>query len=380
MERISKRSMGLAAFGAILLLAVVAAVACAQAPAPAPTAAKPAVPTSAPSAPAPTKAPAAAPTKAPSAQPTAAPAPKVDFPAKGRSITMIAPVPAGGIMDITVRIMAPALEKELGVPVTVVNKPGAGTQIGMTELAKSKPDGYTIGHVAVQSTVGMYLDPQRKATATYVRKDFQPVALHNTDPETISVKADSPIKSLKEMVEILKAKPASLKVGTSGILTNNHLALMLFEKAAGVKFNLVHFDGGPPVVNALLGGHIDLAELALGASLAQAKSGTLRYLGIYDTAPSKFFPSAPTVEQQGVKVSFSQSRGFAVPAGTPREIVDIWANAIKRASESPDVVAKFDEAAVQLRFGGPAEFAAVWDEIERQTEPLLIEASKESKK
>ncbi len=300
------------------------------------------------------------------------------FPEPGKMITFIVNQPAGGPTDVAFRVLAPAMEKELGVPVTVVNKPGATGQIGTTDLVRSKSDGYTIGNTNLPSTLNNYLDPERKAV--FGRKDLQQVANQVVDPETVVVKADGPFKSIKDLVEAAKAKPGSLKVGTSGLLSDNHMAAMLFEKAAGIRFAYVHFDGGAPATNALLGGHLDLCVLTAGTPSAHFRSGAVRYLAIMERQPAPLFPGAPTMESQGYKVYFASSRGISVRAGTPPEVVEILANAVKRAMESEIVKSRMEAAGLVQRYMGPAEYTKYWDDLETEAKPLLEEMLKDKKK
>src|SRR5665647_1207380 len=180
----------------------------AAAPAATTAPAKPAA-TTAPAAPAATKPAASAATAAPAAA-------KSTFPEKGKTITIIVPVNAGGGSDVSTRLMLPALEKILGTSVQVENKPGAGQQLGHTEFSKSKPDGYTIGMTNLPTTLTTYLDKERQAV--YNRKTFQTIAAPVMDPGAIFVKADSPYKTLKDLVDAAKAKPSTIKGSTTGIL------------------------------------------------------------------------------------------------------------------------------------------------------------------
>jgi|GEM_PF-3511648 len=205
-------SRRLAFLVSITTLAILVTAGCGQS-APAPT------PTKAAAAPAATAAPAAAtapakaaePTK-PAAAPTVAAAPKVDFPQKGKSITINVPWDAGGAADVGTRLITPILEKELGVPVQVVNKPGAGSQTGLADFARAAPDGYTIGNTNLPNTFPDLHGPPT-AKATYSRKSFVPISNIVWDPEAIAVKADSPIKTVKDLVDLAKTK--EIKVATS---------------------------------------------------------------------------------------------------------------------------------------------------------------------
>jgi len=328
-------------------------------------------------APAATKAPAAPATAAPAAAPaialTTATAPtaakKVDYPAKGRSINMIVPWPAGGGVDIGTRLLAPYLEKELGIPVQVANKAGASGQIGEMEMLKSKPDGYTICATLVPGTITVYLDQERKAT--YGRKDFQPIALHVSEPAILVVKGDSPYKTAKDFIEAAKANPEKVKISSSGIMSPAHMATLQFQKVTGTKLAIVQFDGAAPALTALLGGHVD-ANIGWGGNfVGPAKSGDIRVLGVMDSQRSQFFPNVPTMEEIGYTVSFSSARGFSVPAGTPKEIVDILDGAFKKAINNDEHKKKIEEASLPLKYMDAAQYGAYWDQTEAIIKPMM---------
>jgi tripartite-type tricarboxylate transporter receptor subunit TctC len=292
-----------------------------------------------------------------------------DYPVKGRAISIIVPFTPGGANDVAARVQAPVLEKELGVPVMVVNKPGASTQIGMTQLVQAKPDGHTLGLLTLPGAMLAYLDPSRKAI--YSRKDFTVVAMQSWDPNSLSVKTDSPHKSLRDLVEAAKANPEKVKVGTSGLLSTDHMVLLMLQKAAGVKFSIVHFDGGTQSITALLGGHLDAVVTTASTFLPQLKSGNVRMLGITDREENKFFPGIKTFDAQGYKVQYGASRGIAVRSETPKEVLDILGPAVKKATDDADVRKRMNEMALTLRYMDEKQAGAFWDELEAQTKPLL---------
>ncbi len=322
---------------------------------------------------APTQAPTAAPTKAPVAaatQPPAAPIRKVDFPEKGKAITLIIPYAAGGSTDVGGRLLASAMEKELGTPVQVVNKAGAAGQVGMTELALSKPDGYTFGYTSFPPAIAIYLDPERKAA--FARKDFQPLAMHVFDPGMVAVKAESPYKTAKDLIDLAKAKPDTVKITTTGIQSDDHFSVLQLERATGAKFAIVHFaDGGAPAMASLLGDHTDAYMGNIGDVLTQTKSGKVRVLGIMDTEESKFLPGVKTMEAQGYKVYSAAPRGLSVPGGTPMEIVNILSGAVKKAIDNPEHKSKMEESGLTLRYMSPAQYETYWSEYEAELKVLM---------
>jgi tripartite-type tricarboxylate transporter receptor subunit TctC len=147
-------------------------------------------------------------------------------------------MPAGGSTDVGARILAFIAEKLIGQPIVVVNKVGAGGQIGWTELSRQKPDGYYIGFLMVPSLNTCILDAERKAT--FNLDSFVPIINQVSDPGLIWVKADSPYKTLKDLLDDAKKRPGVIRASTTGILTDDHLAILMMEEAAGVKFRIVH--------------------------------------------------------------------------------------------------------------------------------------------
>ncbi|MHB1160277.1 MAG: tripartite tricarboxylate transporter substrate binding protein [Chloroflexota bacterium] len=328
-----------------------------------------------------TKAPASpatqtAPSSAATASPTQVPAKKVDFPAQGKAVTIIVPFSPGGGADVATRLLVPALEKELGTSVQVLNKPGASTQVGASELVRSKPDGYTLGLTPFASIFVTYLDKERKSG--YTRKDFQPVANFVSTENALFVLPDSPYKSLKDLAEAGKAKPNTIKIGTSGILGNTHLTPLRLEEVSGARFSYVHFGGNADVTTAVLGGHIDVGCGALDI-IPQYKAGKLRILATTGTRQNAALPDVKTFESQGYQVNNTYSIGLSAPAGTSKEIVDVLAAAIKKATENNDFRTRAAQSAMEPDFMGPEQYDAYWTKYENEIRPL-IERGKETQK
>lgn len=356
-----------------VLVAVSLVVAACGSPAaqPEPTKA-PAAPTTAPAAEA-TKAPAADPAKAPSAEPTKAQAAgsvakPANYPTK--PVQVIVPWNAGGSTDVGFRMVTPVMEKIIGQQVQIVNKPGAGSQVGITELAMAKNDGYTIGNVSAPATQTIYLDPERQAAFQW--DDFAPLALHVFDPGAIAVKADSKYQTLKDLVDDAKANPENVTASTTGVMGDDHLAILMLAEATGSEFGIVHFNGSAESTTALLGGHTDVAFNNVGDFANKVKDGTMRMLAVMDTKRSEFMPDVPTVEEAiGVKLISSSSRGVAAPAGTPDEIVNYLSDAWRQAMEDPDVSKRMAESGFEQRYMNPKEFGDYWLEVEETVKRLL---------
>ena len=365
---------------AILAVASLLVAGCTQSspaasPTKAPEAAKAAEPTKA-SAAASTAAPAAAPTKA--AEPTKPAAAAPTWPEKGKAIMINVPWSAGDTNDLVTRLLAGYLEKELGTPVQVVNKPGAATVVGLTELVKAKPDGYNLGSTSTMTTVVSYMDAEKKAT--YSRKDFTPIAVMVVESPVLAVKADSPYKTFKDLVDAAKANPEKIKIGDNGLLSPTHMGSASLAKAAGVKWASVHFDGGAQNVAACLGGHTDGISSSLGPVRGPAKNGDLRILGIMDTQPSAFIPDVKPFSDQGYKVVIPLARGIIGPAGLPKNVVDTMSAAIKKITENPEFKQKAENGGFEVRYWDTAQFTKHWDEMDQYVKPMLEELSKEEVK
>ncbi len=301
-----------------------------------------------------------------------------DFPAKGKSITIIVPFAAGGGTDVASRLLAALMEKDLGVSVQILNKPGAGSQVGVTALATSKPDGYTVGITPFPHTMTTYLDPARKAV--FSRSSFEPVGAFFTNPVISSVGPSSSYTTLKDVIAAAKANPGKIKAGATGILGPSHLGLLQLQQVAGVQFAAVQFDGGAPQMTALLGGHIDLATNITPEVLGPSKAGQIRLLGVMDKTESPFLAGVKTFEAQGYPVVSTSPVGISAPAGTPKEIVAILAASMKRAVSSTDWKGKMDELGFTTMVPDPNAYSAFWQETETRVKPLMELAKREAEK
>ena len=291
-------------------------------------------------------------------------APGASFPDKARTLTHIVAYPPGGGTDVTARLLAPMLEKELGIQAQVLNKPGAGGQIGFTEIARSRPDGYTIGNLILPTVITTYLDPQRKAV--FSRKSFELLALQDNDPGIIAVKADGPYKTLNDLIDAAKAKPGTIRTTTSGILSDDHIAAMLTEEVAGVKFAIVHFDGSAPGRNAVLGGHVEAFYGNVSEMKAQVDAGEVRLLAVMDRKRTKFYPDVKTAEEQGYKIYSGVHRGIGMPAGAPKEVRDTLAQALKNVINSAEFVQRMEKLTYAPLYMDPESYAKFWTDYEGQ--------------
>lgn len=295
---------------------------------------------------------------------------QTDWPVKGKPLTMLIGFAAGASTDVGARLMASGLEKELGVNVTPVNKPGASSQLMYTELSKSKPDGSTFGTINFPSAIVSSMDPERQAT--YSRKSFELLALHIVDPGIIAVLPTSPYKTLADVIAAAKAKPRSVTVTTTGIQSDEHFALLQLEELTGAKFAFVHFSTGTATAMApFMGGKVDVFAGNVADVIGQVKAGQIKVLGVMDNVRSHFYPDVKTFEEQGYKLYNSANRGFALPAGTPKAIVDKLSLAMKKVSEKPEHKKLVEDMGLTLRYLSPTDYAKFWEEYSGMVKRLL---------
>jgi len=277
--------------------------------------------------------------------------------------------------DTVTRLISASMEKQLGVPVEVVNKAGANTQVGMTDLAKAKPDGYTLGANSMPTTSLIYLDPERKAA--FDRKSFQPVAVAVVEPTNLAVRADGPYKTTKDLIDAAKDQPGKIKIGTNGFMTPTHMFVIALEKLTGAKFATAHFEGGPLNVAGLMGGHTDACVAGPSVTRSFVNSGELRSLGVADTEESKYLPGVKSLPAQGYNVVTLISRGIVAPAGTPMEIVEILSAAVKKTTSEDDFIKKMDDSGIAARYMDNLEYAKHWDDLDLQAQQTLDQVKAE---
>lgn len=265
------------------------------------------------------------------------------------AVNLIVMAPAGGSTDVGARVVAQIAEKLLGQPIVVVNKSGAGGQVGWTEIARSKPDGYTIGFVVLPGMNTVVLDPDRKAIFT--EDSFIPMVNQVLDPGVLWVRAESPYKTFADLMAAAKASPGTVRAATTGILSDDHLNVLMTEEAnPGVNFRLVHLDGNAPQLKETLAGNVDVAFDNVGGAIKPVKAGQGRALAVTDTVRSKFLPDVPTTVELGFPTIISSStRGIVAPKGTPTEAIAKLTEVLSKAMADPEHNRRLEEQGLTVR-------------------------------
>ncbi len=272
-----------------------------------------------------------------------------------RPVKIIAPYGAGGPNDLSARLLGDYLGRGLGQTFIVENKAGAGTQVGNSFVAKSNPDGYTILYAAAPYST---LEALNGKLSYDPRKDLQPVAMVATVPLFLVVNAQSPFKSVKDLIDYGKSRPNGLTFGSPGHGSLPHLASELLFRDAGVKGLAVHYRGDVAAYTDLIaGGRLDATLTAITAALPHIQNGKLRVLGVASTKQSEIYPDAVPLMEQGLpNVVASGWYGFMVPAGVSGEIVARLDNEINRVLNIPEVRQKHLAQGMELQPGNASQF------------------------
>ncbi|WP_298590392.1 tripartite tricarboxylate transporter substrate binding protein [uncultured Kocuria sp.] len=293
-----------------------------------------------------------------------------DYPANGKPVEMIVAFAPGGAVDTAARLVQPVLEEELGTNVEVINAPGAGGQIGYTQIANAAPDGYTIGATGSPSVVVSPLDPSRGAS--YTREDFQPLARQVVDPAVIAVQPDSPYQSLEELLEAAKENPESMTATTTGQQGGEHFALAQIAETADASFAPVHFsEGASQATTAFLGKHVDVLVANVSDVTDLVAQDKARVLGVMGEERAEALPEVPTFTEEGYEIVSATARGYSAPAGLPEPVAEKLEAALQAAIEDPEVVQKMEDLGLETSYLGAEEYEQFWAQQETDYKEVL---------
>ncbi len=271
------------------------------------------------------------------------------YPKRGNiEITVL--FPAGSSADVTARLLAQGMTKQLGANVIIVNRPGAGGAIGYKYVAAQKPDGYVLVWNSNSISTTFH---SGQSNVDY--RAFEPVARVLAESPVLAVKGDAKWKTLNDFINDAKSQPGKLTVANSGTGSHTHISAAALFKASGVDIIDVPY-GAAQVVPSLLGGHVDAMLQLPGALAGHVKGGSMRLLATLTTARDPALPDVPTAIEQGVNVSLEAWRGIAAPKGTPRAVIAILETAIRKTVEEPEFIKGSENLNVRPAFAPAAEF------------------------
>lgn len=285
----------------------------------------------------------------------AAPVMAQGFPSRG--LRIVVPFAAGGAGDLTARIVGAELSQSLGQPVTIENRPGAGGVVAADTVARAEPDGHTLFLMSngTAVTAGLF-----KSLPYDTVKDFTPVSTLGSFDLAVLVPADSPFKTLGELVAFAKAHPNKLNIGSINIGSTQNLAAELFKSSAGIDAQIVPFNGTPALIGALRSQQVDVGVEILGPALAQIQAGAFRALAVTGPKRSRVLPDVPTAVEQGLKGFVASSwNALAAPARTPRDVVMRLNRDINAALALPEVRRKLADLNIDADGSTPEQAATL---------------------
>jgi tripartite-type tricarboxylate transporter receptor subunit TctC len=270
-----------------------------------------------------------------------------------RPIQLIVPYAAGGATDAVARLLQQGMEKRLGQPILVVNRPGASTTLGTQQVARAAPDGHTIVMVSVPHVANYTLLKEMP----YAQSDFIPITSVSNTPNVLVVNPDLPIKSVTDLIAYIKARPGEVNYGTFGIGSSAHLAALLFESKTGAKLQAVHYRGGSPAAVGVMTGEV---QMAFGTPLSVAggvDGGKLRPIAVTSEKRINIYPDIPTIREQGLDYVNGAWFGLLAPAGTPVPIVNQLYESVRSTLAEPEVQKKIVDSGTEVFVTSPDDFA-----------------------
>lgn len=292
-----------------------------------------------------------------------------DWPAK--PIRIIAPFPPGGFTDVVTRRSATKLSAELGQPVIVENKPGAGTNIGTDAVVQSEPDGYTLLMGTSSLAINRTLYPKLNFDA---ERDLAPIGTFATTGYTLIANRSLPANNVAELVALAKSKPDQLTYGSSGNGAVNHLAAALFTSMAGIKMLHVPYKGSQAAITDLIGGQIQLFWASNLEAMPMLKAGRVKALGVTTPKPVPALPKVPPIGQTVKGYEAVYWMGLYAPAKTPARVLERLTTALSATAAAPDMRQALMEAGAEAAFEPPAQARVrltrdtqAWGKVVRET-------------
>ena len=277
----------------------------------------------------------------------------------GKAVSMVIPFPAGGAVDIVCRTVAQRLAEIWKQPVTALNRPGAGGNIGVESVVRSPADGYTL----LCASTALSINPALTQKLPYdVMRDLLPVSQLVVTPNVLVVHPSVPAKSVRELTALARSKPDGLTGGSAGSGTSAHLSLELYKSLAGVKIVHVAYKGSAPSLIGVVGGETDIAFLPTSVVNPHVAAGRLRALAVTTAKRSKTLPDVPTMDEAGTK-GYEAAAWSAIlaPAGTPPAVINAVYTGVTESFKSPSVQSTFEKIGGEPIASSPAEFTRYLD-------------------
>ena len=289
-----------------------------------------------------------------------------------KPITWLLPVPPGGAIDMSARVLQEGLGKELGKPIIIESRVGGATRVAAEAVKRADPDGYTFGMVGV----AFIANPSLLKEVNYDPvKDYAHSSFIWMAPSVIMVHPSQPYRTLRELLDAAKAKPGAINYATPGVGTSMHVASEALKLAAGVNFTHVVYRGAGPALTDAIAGHIPMSVINIASAAPMIKDGKLRALAVTGAARSPLLPDVPTVAESGFPgYAVSEWQGLVAPADTPKDIVERMNAAIKTVINQPDVATRFREMGFEYLPLTAPEFAQYVGNEQKKFADIIKEA------
>ena len=288
-----------------------------------------------------------------------------------KPVTILLGYPPGGSTDTTARALAPVLERILGQPVVIQNRPGAAALVGTMQVANATPDGYTITVATTQLSLLPAVDGVFGRPPSFTRDQFTPIALVSADPSVLFVNSSQPWKNFQELVDDAKKRPGQIVYASGGLYGTTHLAIEIVLKATGTRMRHLPTAGGGPALTAVLGNHAALLAAHPSVGGPQARAGTLRPIGTMGAKRVAAFPDLPTLKELGYDAQYYQWNGVFTQTKVPEPVITILRQAMAKAVKDPEFIKAMDKVGSGIDYLDRDEFRPWWDADSSKTEDTV---------
>ena len=283
-------------------------------------------------------------------------------PYPNRTVNVIVPFPPGGVAELTGRPALYTLSRQLKQPFILVNKPGAGGSIGAAAVTTARADGYTLLLALASVSTNPEADKMAGRAPAFQLDQLTPIALLTADPVILMVRADSPYKTLKDLVDDAKKRPGAINYSSSGNYGTYHVATAMFNDAAGIDMKHIPYAGGGPALIALLSGQVDVGLLGPSVASAQIKAGKLRPLASWGGKRLAALRDLPTLKELGYNVEYYIWSGLFAPTGTPEAVIKTLRDGVRATVNDEEFKASMAKLETPINYLDAPEFKKFWDE------------------
>jgi tripartite-type tricarboxylate transporter receptor subunit TctC len=286
---------------------------------------------------------------------------RAEDPYPNRPVNVIVPFPPGGVVEVTGRPALQALQKQMKQPFILLNKPGAGGSIGAAAVANAKPDGYTLLFAVASVSTNPEADRVAGRTPAFELDQLAPVALLTADPVVLMVRADSPYKTIQDLVDDAKKRPGDINYSSSGNYGTYHVATEMFANAAGIKMRHIPYQGGGPALLAVLSGEVNVGLLGPSIAAAQIKAGKMRALASWGAKRMPAMPDLPTLKELGYNVEYAIWTGIFAPAATPEPVMKALRDGVRAITNDEEFKSSMAKLDTPINYLDAPEFKTFWD-------------------